>query len=397
MSVSTHALLVYLASRAVPAFATLILTVLCIAFLSPEQYGAYSVALTAAGVASSFVAGACGQPLLRYSRELRLASLWHALWTLPLAVGLCAMAAVLVYLAATTGMSMAGLLAAAAVPIVGLLDTRRNLFVAGGHAGAVLILDSWRSVLALSVGGLLLYAGSEQATAPLAAQLVAAGLSLVLVRERATDGPRGSRQIDRIYALYGLGFAGWMAGVVALSVAERALLADIGGLGAIGRYAAQADVINPIFAAGAGALASTMMPAYLAQTVQRDAAALRKMRRQGVLGCLAIALLCLLLGSLLALIPDTRVARALTADVSTAMILVAAATVWAAAGFIQKPIELSGQTYLLSAGLAGALVLFLVVAPPLAERLAASGVALAKLLAGCAFALFVGFVGREPH
>ena len=397
MSVSTRALFVYLAARAVPAFATLILTVLCIAVLSPEQYGAYSVALTAAGVASGFVGGACGQPILRYSNELNLASRWHALWTLPLAVGLCAMVIVLVYLAMTTGLSMAGLLAAAAIPLVGLVDTRRNLFVARGHAGAVLTLDSWRSLLALLIGGLLFYAGSKQATAPLVAQLVAVALSLVLVRDRAADGPQGPHQIDRVYAFYGLGFAGWAAGIVALSVAERALLAGMGGLGVVGRYAAQADVINPIFAAGAGALASAMMPAYLAQTVRHDAAALRKMRRQGVSGCVAIALLCLLLGSLLALIPNTRVTRALTDDVPTALILVAAATVWAAAGFIQKPIELRGQTYFLSAGVAGALVLFLVVAPPLAERLAASGIALAKLLAGCAFALLVGLAGREPH
>jgi len=77
--------------------------------------------------------------------------------------------------------------------------------------------------------------------------------------------------------------------------------------------------------------------------------------------------------------------------------LVAAATVWAAAGFIQKPIELRGQTYHLSVGVAGALMLFLLVAPSLAERLAAPGVALAKLLAGCAFALFAGLASRQRH
>jgi hypothetical protein len=307
------------------------------------------------------------------------------------------MVAVLVYLAVTTGLSVAGLLAAAAIPLIGLVDTRRNLFVARGQAGAVLRLDSWRSLLALLVGGLLFYMGSKQAAAPLAAQLVAVALSIVLVCDRAVDGPGGSRKIDRAYALYGLGFASWMAGIVALSVAERTLLASTSGMGTVGRYAALADVINPIFSAGTGALASAMMPAYLGQTVHPDAAALRKLRRMGVLGCLIVALLCLLLGLLLALIPDTRVARVLTADVPTALILVAAATVWAAAGFIQKPIELRGQTYHLSVGVAGALMLFLLVAPSLAERLAAPGVALAKLLAGCAFALFAGLASRQRH
>ena len=66
MSISARELLVYLASRVVPALGTLILTFLCVAVLSPEQYGSYSVALTAAGVASGFVGGACGQPILRY-------------------------------------------------------------------------------------------------------------------------------------------------------------------------------------------------------------------------------------------------------------------------------------------------------------------------------------------
>jgi hypothetical protein len=42
-------------------------------------------------------------------------------------------------------------------------------------------------------------------------------------------------------------------------------------------------------------------------------------------------------------------------------------------------------------------MLFLLVAPSLAERLAAPGVALAKLLAGCAFALFAGLASRQRH
>lgn len=387
----------YLAARLLPALAAMVFTLLCIHALPPEHYANYSLALLAAGVASGFVGGASGQPMLRYSHELAPSALRTALLSLPLIVSALAVPLVLVYIAVTSTITRPALIAVATIPLLALMDTRRSLFVARGRANAVLALDGSRSMLALLAGAVLLHLLGARAEAPLIAQVVAIVTCLVLVRGRATDGPHGTREVDGSYCGYGLGIAGWMAAIVALSLAERSVLAEVVGLASSGRYAAQADVVNAVFAAGASALASTMMPAYLAQTESPTTAALRRLRRLGVLGCLAIVPLCVAAGALTTLLPGVRVAQVLTADVPTALVLIAAAAVWSSAGFVQKPIELRGQTHQLFACVVVALLLFLLIAPTLAERFAAPGVAMAKLAAGVAYTLLAGRAARAPR
>jgi len=210
------------------------------------------------------------------------------------------------------------------------------------------------------------------------------GLLLVGSR-RAAMVPAGSRTIDARYVGYGVGLAGWMAVIVALSLAERSVVAAASGLAASGRYAAQADVINAVFAALGGALAQAMMPTYLAQAADPDEAALRRLRRLALLGVLAIGALCVLLGAALSVSGLGRISAALTDDKSTAFVLVAAGALWTAAGFVQKPIELRGRTHWLFGGVAVSLLLFLLIAPTLAERHGPLGVAMAKLIAGLAY------------
>ena len=397
MTYSLRTLLVYAAARVLPAIAVMALTFLCIHMLPPERYAIYSLTLLASGVASGFVGAASGQPMLRYSHELNPTALRLAQIQLPLVVAMLTVPAVLAYLSATSGISLTAFLAAALIPLVALVDTRRSLFVARGRVNAVFAMDGWRSVLMLLFGAVLLSLWGARAEAPLVAQSLALIACLVLVRYRAGDSTGGTREVDRAYFFYGLGFAGWSAGIVALSLTERSMLANVTGLASSGRYAAQADVVNAVFSAGAGAIASMFMPIYLQQTTRPDAKVRRRLLRFGMLGCFGLVFLCLMIGALLTLLPDVRIAQALIADKPTALMLVAAAAMWAAAGFVQKSVELRGQSSWLFLGVVVALLVFLLITPVLVERFAATGVAFAKLTAGSTYLLFIWLIARETR
>ncbi len=386
MRSSLRALLTYVAARVVPAIASMALTFLCIDALRPEDYASYSLTLLAAGVAAGFVGGVSAQAMLRYARELSAQALQRGLLGLPLLASALACPLVAAYLAWRGEWSGAALIAIAAIPALAVMDTRRSLFVASARADAVFALDAWRAGLALLLTFVLLHGWGARAESPLLAQGLSVLACLLLVgSRRAAMVPTGSRAIDAQYVGYGVGLAGWMAVIVALSLAERSVVAAASGLAASGRYAAQADVINAVFAALGGALAQAMMPAYLAQAADPDVAALRRLRRLALLGVLAIGALCVLLGSVLSASGLGRISAALTGDVPTALVLVAAGALWTAAGFVQKPIELRGRTHWLFAGVALTMLLFLLIAPTLAKSHGPLGVALAKLIAGLAY------------
>lgn len=398
MTLPPRALATYLAARVLPALAGMGLTFVCIHALAPEQYAIYSLTLLAAGVAAGFVGGISGQALLRYSHELSPAALRRALLAFPLLAAALVCPIVLAYLAWRGSAQGTALLATAAIPLLALTDTRRSLFIARGAARAVFALDACRSGLSLLLGFALLQAWSARAEAPLLAQLLALAACLWFVRAPRSAAPAGGhRSIDVQYLGYGLGMAGWLAVMVGMSLAERAVVADTLGLAASGRYAAQADVVNAVFSAAAGALGAAMMPAYLGQSADPNAAALRRLRRLGVVGVLAVAGICVLLGALLSAAGIGRVSQALTGDVPTGLVLIAAGVVWAAAGFVQKPLELRGQTFRLFAGVAAALLLFLLLAPALAVHAGPAGVALAKLLAGGAYVVFAAVAARATR
>jgi hypothetical protein len=324
--------------------------------------------------------------MLRHARELSESALRRGLLGLPLFASALACPLVAAYLAWRGQWSAAALIAIASIPAIAIMDTRRCLFVAGARADAVFALDAWRAGLALLLTFVLLHLWGARAESPLLAQGLSVLACLMLVgSRRAGLVSTGSRTIDAGYVGYGVGLAGWMAVVVALSLAERSVVAVASGLAASGRYAAQADVINAVFAALGSALAQAMMPAYLAQAATPDAAALRRLCRLALLGVLAIAGLCLVLGAALSASGLGQVSAALNDDLPTALVLVAAGALWTAAGFVQKPIELRGRTHWLFAGVALSLLLFLLIAPSLAERHGPIGVAMAKLIAGLAY------------
>ncbi len=398
MRPSARRLATYLAARAAPALASMGLTFLCIHALRAEEYARYSLTLLSVGVAAGLVGGVASQAMLRYARELSEPALRRGLIGFPLFASAMACPLVLAWLAWDGGVSVAAAIATATIPALAVMDTRRSLFIARGRAGAVFALDACRAATALLLAFALLHGWGAYAAAPLLAQCLAIAVCLLLVPARGDDAPtHGIRNVDARYVGYGLGIAGWMATIVGMSVIERALVSKRWGLAEAGQYAAQADVVNAVFAAVAGALASAMMPAYLAQAKDPDAVALRQLRRVALWSVLALAGGCLMVGALLSAWGTGRIALALTADAHTAIALVAAATAWTAAGFVQKPLELRGRTQYIVGAVLLALLLFVPLALLFSDRLGPVGVALAKLLAGLFYVGVVLVLGRRAR
>jgi O-antigen/teichoic acid export membrane protein len=389
------ALATYLAARLIPAAVTMGLTVLCIQWMQPQDYAAYSATMLAVAMAASFAGGISGQPMLRYGRDLAPSALRRGLHGVPVLASLVLMPMLVGYLAVVVGGSLALAVAALMVPLIAVMDTRRGLFVAHGQARSVFALDGWRSLVALIGMVVLLGTWSRSSMAAVLAQGLAVVVSLLLVR----PGPAllqggGERQIDRAYLGFGLGIAGWLAVIIGLSLAERAVLVSAVGLAGSGRYAAQADVINAVFSAVGGALGSTMMPAYLTQAQQHDPAVWRKLRRMWQAGILGVSLFCLATAAMLAWLRIGKLSDTLTGDAATGLALVAGAAAWTAGGFVQKPLELRGQTYRIFMAALASLLLFGILAPLLANGWGIAGVAVAKLLAGLGFIVLVWWMAQ---
>jgi O-antigen/teichoic acid export membrane protein len=394
----------YLAARVLPALASMGLTFLCIHSLSAADYGVYSLTMLPAGVVTGLIGGLSAQAMLRYAHELAPGELRRGLVVLPLAASLPACVLLLGYLAWTVGLYPGALVAVASVPLVTMMDTRRSLFVARARAGSVFALDALRAAIALALAWLLFRAWGDRPTVPLLAQAISVAACLWLVRAQpAVAQATQTRQVDPHYLRYGLWFAGWLAVVGALAVAERTVVEAVSGIAASGRYAAQADVVNAIFAATGGALASSMMPRYLAMSQAEHGPTYRHLLRIGLAGTALTAVLCLALGA--GLYWQGRqggqgagqLAQALVGDPQTGVVLVLAGAVWTAAGFVQKPLEMRGQTRLTFASVLVALLLFFAIGPILGQHLGPLGVGLAKVAAGLVFvALVVIATRRRP-
>jgi hypothetical protein len=387
----------YLAARVLPALASMGLTFLCIHSLSPAEYGTYSLTLLPAGVVSGLIGGLSAQAMLRYAHELAPGELHRGLVTLPLAASAIACPLVLGYLAWSVGLYPGAVLAVASVPLVTLMDTRRSLFVARGRADSVFALDALRAVIALALAWFFFRIGSAHATVPLLAQAISVAACLWLVRPRpAAPDAMQLRKVDRRYVGYGLWFAGWLATVGALALAERSVVEAVSGIAASGRYAAQADVVNAIFAATGGALASSMMPRYLAMSRAEHGPTFRHLLNIGLAGTAITAVLCLALGAALYWQGgDGQLSRSLAGDPKTGAMLVLAGAVWTAAGFVQKPLEMRGQTRLTFAAVFLCLLLFLATGPFLGRSLGSLGVGLAKVVAGLVFVALVAIASRR--
>jgi hypothetical protein len=396
----------YLAARAVPAFASMATMALCVQVLSAEDYAIFSLTALPAAVVAGFAGAACGQALLRFSKELSARSVRQGLHALPLVYGALGALAVMAYFAWSGRLSMtavwAAVWAALSVPAMVLIDARRGWFIARGEVAQVFRLDVSRAALVFALTLLLLFGWAATPAAPLVAAALAAWAAVLWVRTSNVSTPNTSvRTIDRDYLAHGLGLAVWLAVILVLSLAERTLVANVVGLAAAGRYAAQADMINAVFAAAGSALAASMTPHYLDSVAQKDAAAQRRLLRHATGAVAGMALLCIgiaaALGALGSVLPPSRLIDALSGNAAAGLWLVAAASVWTWAGFVQKPLELGGRARHLVFAVLGALLLFAAAAPGLTREFGAPGPAAAKLAAGLLFTAWVAVAGRSAR
>jgi hypothetical protein len=392
----------YTAARALPALASLATTALCVQLLSAQDYAVFSLTALPAAVLAGFAGAACGPALLRFALELSDRATRQALLALPLLYGALGFGLAMAYLAWRDGLTTAAWWAALSIPAMVLIDARRNAFIAEGKVAQVFKLDSARALLALALTAALLLAWAATPVAPLAATALAALAALLLVANpaRAPAKPQG-RAIDQAYLAHGLALALWLAALLALSLAERALVAEHLGLADSGRYAAQADIVNALFAAMGGALAAAMMPSYLSSVAHRNAVAQGQLLLYALGAVGALAALCLGLGwalrALRTVIGEPRLLQSLVGDAATGAWLLAAAAVWTGAGFVQKPVELGGASRHLVFAMLGALLVFGLLGPWAVRDFGAPGVAAAKLAAGVVFLLWVAAAGRRSR
>jgi hypothetical protein len=401
MSLGARDLLTYLAARVLPALAGMATTALCVQMLSAEHYALYSLSALPALLASGFVGGVAAQALMRHALQLSPRAVRQGLYAVPLLGALLALPVVLACLvwqgASVTAALPVGALwawALAAVPLGALIDARRGWFVAHGQPRATLALDTLRSALALGLCAAFLVGLSSHPAAPLAAHVLATLAALLVVRGapgalRAGASAGGQREVDATYLGHGLGVATWLAIATGLALAERTVVVSSIDLAEGGRYAARADVINAIYAAVGGALGAATMPAYLRSIAEGGRAAQDRLLAFALRMLVLAAALCLVAGLAFAALEGplgrSRFVTLFTGDTATALVLLGAALVWTAAGFVQKPLELGGRTPRVVLAILVAFGLFIVVAPMLAARFGAAGVAAAKLLAGLAF------------
>jgi hypothetical protein len=393
-------MLTYLVARIVPALASMALTFLCIHSLSVEAYGVYSLTLLPATVAVGLVGGLSAQSMLRYGNEMAPDQLQRGLYGFPLKASALILLPFVAYIVFSIGWHAGILFAAAWIPLTVVMDTRRNLLVARGQAHAVLVMDGLRAVSALVIAGVLFlvanFGADLGAVVPLLALALSVGLCLWLLRIPAPDGasPGGTRVVDRHYLMYGLWFAGWLAVLGAVSAAERSVVEATSGLAASGRYAAQADIVNAVFAAVSSAMAAAMMPIYLADHGQH-AHVLRRLLGIGVAGIVFTGVTCVVGGLVLHGLALGQISQTLTGDVTTGLLLVLSAAIWSVAGFVQKPLELSGRTRTTFVCVVLAFGVFLGLAPWWGAQAGPAGVAGAKLAAGLCFLLFAAVAGRK--
>jgi hypothetical protein len=388
-------LLTYLAARVVPALASMGLTFVCIHALSVEAYGLYSLTLLPATVAVGLVGGLSAQSMLRYGNEMQERELQRGLVRFPLLASALVLLPFLAWVVWSVGWHAGIVFAAAWIPLTAMMDTRRGLLVARGLAHSVLVMDGLRAASALALAVLLFWWVDFGATVPLLALALSVALCLWLLRvpDRA-EAPTASRTVDRHYVMYGLWFAGWLAVLGAVSAAERSVVEATSGLAASGRYAAQADIVNAVFAATSSALAASMMPIYLADHGQH-AHVLRRLLRIGLVGILLTGLSCVAAGFVLRWLELGKISQSLAGDVNTGVLLVLSAAVWSAAGFVQKPLELSGRTRSTFVCVVVAFGVFVGLASFWGRQFGPHGVAAAKLVAGLCFLLLVWAAARR--
>ena len=394
MLVPLRTLLGYAVSRGVPGLASMALTLACVHTLVPEDYARFSLTLLPVLLAAGFISSLTGQAMLRHGDELTPHARRQGLVAVPLAFS--ALTAPLAFAFMPERTASTAVVALMLLPLMALADTRRSLLIARGQVVLVLRLDLSRGLFALALTLMgFAFAGPWPAV-PVGAQVLAVAAALLLVPLTPLLATRRgnveSRRVDRRYLSYGLLFALWSLLVGALSLAERHIVERGLGLAASGAYAAKADAIGAVCSAIGGVVGSALMPHYLAVAREQAGVSMKRLLRAGWAATSCAAMLCLALVGFATAMPIPTISSMFGDDLPTALALVIAASLWLLAVFVHKPLELGGRTGHMLLLCAGAAFLFVLLAWPLMQWWGATGVALAKAIAGAAYVASVALV-----
>lgn len=381
----------------------MVFTLGCVQTLSSEQYARYSLGVLPALIAAAFVGGLAGQPLLRFGTQLDRAGLGRAMLSVPLVGALASVPPILAWWSVQgTDWTIVLPLSLLLVPAIALADARRSFLVASSQPGAVLQLDSIRTVASLVLLWLLFRVAAVAEAVPIAAMVCGTVLALLLSRPKLGGGPMVAQvTVDRSYLGYGIWAAGWMALITLFSLAERFILQRAHGLDVAGIYSAIGDPALTLMAAGTSVVVSAVSPKLVAAWDGGDRALVRRLTRTGVLAASGLAAVAWLAGALAAGLQIGRLG-ALLHDfpvLATAMLVVTAA--WQFAVFAHKPLELMRRVDLMFGALLLAWLVFAAAGLLLVGPLQGLGLLVAKAVSLLAYIVFVkvaiSFLNRGAH
>jgi hypothetical protein len=334
--------------------------------------------------------------MLRFGSELSTAAQRDGLLRIPLIASIILAPVLLGYLFGFDRSALSIVIALCLMPLIAVLDTRRNYFVATSRVLSVFQLDSVRSLASLALLVLFVTIGGLTSWMPLAAMLLAAIISLVVVSSKVDNkSKQGEKAIDGGYLRYGFWVACWMGVIGLLPLFERLLLERQYGISVAGLYGTIADPLSSIASASGAVIVSALMPKYVAAWASRDDAHLRMLTHFAVIGVIAGSVLALVGGFVIALADWGQWGNVLRANTQLALTLVLASTIWQLGIFFHKPLELQSATNRMFFCLLVAGLLFVALASAMVSAMGAEGIALAKVLAGIAYIGLVTWADRK--
>jgi hypothetical protein len=379
---------VYAAGRAIPSIGSMVFTLVCVQLLPPAEYAHYSFYILPALVAATFAGGLAGQPLLRFGLQLEASSRRLALLGLPLGGAALAIPVIAAWNVWKGGAPFDTVAALPLVPLIAVTDARRSFLVASSRPAGVFRLDTLRSCLSLAAllvawAVITRVAPPPTALAPIVAMSLGTLGALLLVRASpANAAPTCAVRVDRAYLAYGIWTAGWLALTTLFPLLERVLVEGARGIETAGVYSAISDPLLAVLSAGTSVVGSALWPRFIDAWNGGDEALFRKVGRMGLLGTVAagsvVAIACLLV----AWFSPGRLAALLASNPLLVAAMVAVTTLWQAAVFVHKPLELMNATRTIFGCLLLSLVLFVALARNLVGPFGGVGVLAAKGAAG---------------
>jgi len=333
---------------------------------------------------------------LRFGKQFDLWSKRVVLNYAPAGLALAAIPLVWVYQTFNGVRSDVLIVAVCLMPLMSVMDARRNYFISMSRPGSVFSLDAVRAGCSVACLFLFLKSGMPGARAPITALCFSTLLCLIAVPARtARDKHDESLRINYQHFLYGFWVAWWMVVLCAFPFFERLILERRFGIEAAGTYASIADPLSAITSATGSVLISALMPRFVSAWENRKPSAVRRLIAYGVTGVILSQLACVLTGMFVIYGNSGHWSELLRANTKLALMLLLATGVWQVTVFFHKRLELKTRTLSMLVSIGVAMCGFFILVYPLVELFGLAGVAIAKIISGFIYMVFVEYFSRQ--